>query len=525
MKAVETESCDDSKLQQLLLVDEDSRALDDVSSHVDECPNCQNRLVELAASTDRWTETRDLLSDADVAAVDSDRPATQKLDFLSPPSHPEMLGRIGRYEIEKVVGAGGMGVVLKGYDGELNRPVAIKVLASHLAHNGLARQRFAREGRAAAAVVHEHVVPIYGVDSDADLPFLVMHYVAGQSLQHRVDNEGQLPVADILRIGIQMAAGLSAAHAQGVIHRDIKPSNILLEQTVERVLITDFGLARAADDASLTQTGILAGTPHYMSPEQANGEPVDHRSDLFSLGSVLYFMATGRQPFRAERAMAVLNRICNEAHRPVWEINPEIPDELCEVIDQLLEKKPRSRFSDAAQIQAALSRALVNVQQPGRHRIRSQVRRWMRKRGRALGATVAATACVLMASLALMPDSAGKPVDTSNVSAAAGIAEQTETGSGRDRSNADKGSADEAVADGILSEIAGEQRLERNFVDEINAVEAELRSLESSHSSEGSGFLHDGTIGWGAEIDDLHRRLAAVEDSLAVRTSAKGNSE
>jgi len=523
MKAVETESCDDSKLQQLLLVDEDSRALDDVSSHVDECPRCQNRLVELAASTDRWTETRDLLSDADVAAVDSDKLATQKLDFLSPPSHPEMLGRMGRYEIEKVVGAGGMGVVLKGHDGELNRPVAIKVLAPHLAHNGMARQRFAREGRAAAAVVHEHVVPIYGVDSDADLPFLVMHYVAGQSLQHRVDHEGQLPVADILRIGIQMAAGLSAAHAQGVIHRDIKPSNILLEQTVERVLITDFGLARAADDASLTQTGILAGTPHYMSPEQANGEPVDHRSDLFSLGSVLYFMATGRQPFRAERAMAVLNRICNQDHRPVWEINPEIPNELCDVIDQLLEKKPRSRFSDAAQIQATLSRALVNVQQPGRHRIRAKLRRWMRKRGRALSTAVTATVCVLAATFALMPDPDGKTADSTSNADASGAVGQTD--SGHDRPDVDDATSDEAGADGILSQIAGEQRLERNFVDEINAVESALRNLESSHSSEGSGFLHDGTIGWGAEIDDLHRRLAAVEQSLAIPTSSPGDSE
>ena len=186
MRAVETESCDDSKLQQLqlLLVDEDSRELDDVSSHVDECPRCQNRLIELAASTDRWTETRDLLSDADVASVDSGKAALPKSDFLSAPSHPEMLGRMGRYELEKVVGAGGMGVVLNGHGGELNRPVAIKVLAPHLAHNGMTRQRFARERRAAAAVVHEHVVPIYGVDSDADLPFLVMRYVAGQSLQH-----------------------------------------------------------------------------------------------------------------------------------------------------------------------------------------------------------------------------------------------------------------------------------------------------------------------------------------------------
>lgn len=512
MKSVEKESCDDSKLQQLLLVDEDSCELNDVSIHVDDCPRCQNRLVEFAASADRWSEACNLLSDVDVATNDAERAEAQKLDFLSAPSHPEMLGRMGRYEIEKVVGSGGMGVVLKGYDGELNRPVAIKVLAPHLAHNGLARQRFAREGRAAAAVVHEHMVPIYGVDTDAELPFLVMHYVAGQSLQSRVDDEGLLPVADILRISIQVAAGLSAAHAQGVIHRDIKPSNILLEQTFDRVLITDFGLARAADDASLTQSGILAGTPHYMSPEQASGDPIDHRSDLFSLGSVLYFMATGRQPFRAERAMAVLTRICNETHLPVWEINPEIPDELCDIIDQLLEKKPRSRFADAAQVQAALSQSLVNIQQPGRHRFRATLRRWMRKRGKAFAGVFAVTVCGLAAAFMFSPDSNEKSVGTEEGAKDVGrpVAELL---------NADAG---EAKADRILSEIAGEQRLERGFVDEINAVQAALTSLEASHTFEGSGFLHDGTIGWGAEIDDLQRRLTAAENSLAVPTSSEG---
>jgi serine/threonine protein kinase len=442
--------------------------------------------------------------------------ASPNLDFLSAPSHPEMLGRMGRYEIEKVVGRGGMGVVLKGHDGELNRPVAIKVLAPHLAHNGLARQRFAREGRAAAAVVHEHVVPIYGVDSDADLPFLVMRYVAGQSLQSRVDHEGQLPVADILRIGIQVAAGLSAAHAQGVIHRDIKPSNILLEQTVERVLITDFGLARAADDASLTQSGILAGTPHYMSPEQASGDPIDHRSDLFSLGSVLYFMATGRQPFRAERAMAVLNRICNEAHRSVWEINPEIPDELCDVIDQLLEKKPRSRFFDAAQVQTALSRALVNMQQPGRQRVRAKLRRWIRKRRRALiGAAGLMVGC--FAAFMLLPDSDPNEPGASNAAESSG---QHTT----KRTRGEEVNSEDAKSDGVLSAIAGEQRLDRDFADEINAVQMTLRDLEAAHTFEGSGFLHGGTTGWGAEIDDLHRRLVAVEESFVVPSSSTTSS-
>ena len=197
-------------------------------------------------------------------------------------------------------------------------------------------------------MVHEHVVAIHDVEAQGDVPFLVMQYVAGESLQARVDREGPLDAKEILRIGIQAAAGLAAAHEQGVIHRDVKPANILLEKGVERVLLTDFGLARTVDDASLTHTGVVAGTPHYMSPEQANGQATDHRSDLFSLGSVLYFVATGHPPFRAERAMGVLNRICHDPHRPLWQVDNQIPDELSVIVDRLLDKRPAKRFDSAA---------------------------------------------------------------------------------------------------------------------------------------------------------------------------------
>src|SRR5581483_6609315 len=139
----------------------------------------------------------------------------------------------------------------------------------------------------------------------------------GMSLQERLDQGGPLELEAILRIGMQTAAGLAAAHAQGLIHRDVKPANILLEGGMERVKITDFGLARAADDASLSQSGVVAGTPHYMAPEQARGEALDHRADLFSLGSVLYAMCTGRPPFRAATSLAVLRRVADEPPRPV----------------------------------------------------------------------------------------------------------------------------------------------------------------------------------------------------------------
>ena len=194
------------------------------------------------------------------------------LGVLAPTDDPRMMGRLGVYEVSGVIGSGGMGVVLKGHDRALERTVAIKVLAPHLASSGAARKRFAREAKAAAAVLHPNVMAIHGVANDAELPYLVMPYMRGQSLQNRLDAQGPMQTVEILRVGGQIAAGLAAAHAQGLVHRDIKPANIMLAQGLERVAITDFGLARAVDDATMTRSGVVAGTPQYMSPEQARGE-------------------------------------------------------------------------------------------------------------------------------------------------------------------------------------------------------------------------------------------------------------
>lgn len=170
------------------------------------------------------------------------------------------------------------------------------------------RKRFLREARSAAAIKHENIVQVYSVEEEP-LPFLVMEYIDGETLRHKLDSSGPLEISEVLYLTRQIAAGLAAAHAMGLIHRDIKPGNILLEQGVERkVKITDFGLARAADDASLTRFGTISGTPMYMAPEQAMGKTLDHRADLFSLGSVLYQMACGRPPFRAPSTIAVLRR-------------------------------------------------------------------------------------------------------------------------------------------------------------------------------------------------------------------------
>jgi serine/threonine protein kinase len=240
----------------------------------------------------------------------------------------------------------------------------VKMLAPHLASSGAARKRFAREAQAAAVIVHPNVMPILTVNSSGRLPYLVMPFMARESLQQRIDREGPLETLDVLRIGHQVACGLAAAHAQGLVHRDVKPANILLERGVDRVLLTDFGLARAADDASLTRTGVIAGTPQFMSPEQARGEAVDARSDLFCLGSVMYVLCAGRPPFRAETSYGVLRRITDEEPRPLRELNPGIPDWLAGLVSRLHSKEPAERFQSAEELAELLEKCLAHVQQP-----------------------------------------------------------------------------------------------------------------------------------------------------------------
>jgi len=374
-------SCDPTAIDALLseqLADEQREAIE---SHLSECPTCRERLEKLAAEPQVWAETREFLSSSeDLLGSESSVLAGTGLGawrdetelprpeviaaYLGPTDDPQMLGRFGGYEIAGIIGCGGMGIVLKGLDVPLNRYVAIKVLAPHLATSAAARLRFAREARAAAAVVHEHVIAIHAVSEASGLPFLVMPYVRGQSLQKRLDRVGRLSPTEILRIARQVALGLSAAHAQGLVHRDITLANILLEDGVERLTITDFGLARAADDASLTRSGVIAGTPQFMSPEQARGDIVDYRSDLFSLGSVLYTLCTGHFPFRAETSYGVLRRISEDKPRSIREINPEIPDWLCVLIERLHEKDPGRRFQSAEEVAVLCEQCLASLQQP-----------------------------------------------------------------------------------------------------------------------------------------------------------------
>lgn len=415
--------CDDAALEHMLRSEQLPEPNEELLAHIETCVFCQQRIVELAGPAAMWHGVKAAISDTPGSTrqrtfppVNLEQSAihwTESMarQLLSPPTHPEMLGRLGRYEVERLIGSGGMGVVFKAFDTELNRPVAIKLLAPYLASSGPARKRFAREARAAAAVVHQHVVPIHNVETERESPFIVVQYVSGESLQMRIDREGSLELCEILRIGMQVADGLSAAHRQGLVHRDIKPSNILLEEAVERALISDFGLARAADDASLTRTGFHPGTPQYMSPEQASGLSVDARSDLFSLGSMLYTMCTGRPPFRAENSLGVLRRIIDTEPTPIREINPAIPGWLGLLVAMLMAKRADDRPRSAALVAGILQQCLAHVEQPHSVSLPNELRKLqvtsskVRKRNLVmLISTSALSATLVWAVLALVMD-------------------------------------------------------------------------------------------------------------------------
>ncbi len=344
-----------------------------VVSHLDHCSSCQQSLEALASgggsivatildqpalkvpdsSSAYWSALRK--AEQAVAVVDYGKPKSRgevSLAFLNPPEDGSHLGSLANFNILRVIGRGGMGVVLHGVDTCLERDVAIKVLDPELSKDEFAAERFCREARTAASINHENVVAVYQVehDEEKDIPFIVMDLISGESLEKRLEREGRLSLGEIVSIGMQTAAGLAAAHEKGLIHRDIKPGNILLERSGRRVKLTDFGLARAADDSRLTRTGLVAGTPLYMSPEQANGEELDARSDLFSLGVVLYELAAGEPPFNGKTPLAVLKGVTEGKQVPLQERNPEMPEWFVHIVDRLLAKKPADRFQSAREV-------------------------------------------------------------------------------------------------------------------------------------------------------------------------------
>jgi serine/threonine protein kinase len=351
-----------------------------IEAHLETCTECQSSLEQLAAAPDfvedagrRLRATNEQMPSGLQAAInqlktrfghDNTRMGalpTQNfnlVDLLEPTDSAATLGRLGRYEVIEELGRGGMGIVVKARDPALNRTVAIKLLAPFLAAEDNARQRFVNEGRAAASINHVNVVTIFDVDEFGGIPFLVMEIVDGETLQQRLQNEHQLPLSDVVRLGSEVAAGLEAAHERGLIHRDVKPANILLESKTGTAKLTDFGLARATQDDHLTRSGVVAGTPAYMAPEQAGEQEVDHRADLFSLGSVLYAAITGQQPFQGNSVLAVIRKVADQAAPPIAELRPNTPPPLIDLIDSLQQKAAEDRVQTAREVVEYLELAL-----------------------------------------------------------------------------------------------------------------------------------------------------------------------
>jgi len=362
------------QLQRLVAGSLSDKEIDEAARHLEECAHCIDSLDELLMHDDLAAAVRtrtaipeepeatqvhrllEVVRALPTSLCESNRPC-DRFDFLSPPEQPDEIGRLGGYRVLRVLGRGGMGVVFRAEDSRLKRHVALKVMKPELAERTSARRRFLREAQVAAALKHDHIVTIYQVGEDRGVVFLAMEFLQGESLEDRLQR-GRPPVSDLLRFGREMAQGLAAAHRQGLIHRDIKPANIWLESDPSdatpaspRIKILDFGLARAtADDAQLTHHGALVGTPAYMAPEQACGGRLDPRSDLFSLGCVLYRLATRELPHKGETTSAVLSSLAHENPRPVSDFNPTLPPALATLITRLLAKDPADRPKSAAEV-------------------------------------------------------------------------------------------------------------------------------------------------------------------------------
>ena len=342
--------------------------------HLQDCISCCQRLESSDSHLELRAITKSYLRDDDYDQTkfggwvpttrDTDVRIETLLKGLAPTDDPSMLGRLGCYEISGVIGCGGMGIVLKAFEPALGRFVALKVLSPNYWKDSVARERFIREARAAASIVHEGVIEIYGVAETNGIPYFAMPYIRGDSLQKRIDRSGPLAIDEILRIGMQVAGGLAAAHAQGLVHRDVKPANVLLGDGIDRARLSDFGIARFDSDASITSTGYVPGTPQYMSPEQVRGESIDHRSDLFSFGSLLYTMCVGHAPFEAETSFELLNQIVSVDPPRLERLRPELPIWLVALIDRLHEKDPNDRLQSASETRLLIEQCLARWQQP-----------------------------------------------------------------------------------------------------------------------------------------------------------------
>jgi serine/threonine protein kinase/phage FluMu protein Com len=401
------------------------------------CNHCGKKLSvkpELAGKKAKCPRCKGSFRIPPAEAVTMLPPTTPQVDgedaaFLTPPQRPDEIGRFGPYRVLRLLGAGGMGKVYLAEDIQLQRPVALKVMLPALCGSKKARERFLREARAAAGVRNDHIVTVYSAGEERGIPYLAMELLEGEPLDRYLKRSGALPVAEIVRIGCEIAEGLAAAHERGLIHRDIKPANVWLESrkprpgggdvegepspdwsvlTAEqpaslavlrpraptRVKLLDFGLARAARESSdLTHQGALIGTPAYMAPEQARrADEVDYRCDLFSLGSVLYHLCTGSAPFRGGDTIATLVAVATEDPPPPYQVNPATPRPLSDLVMWLLAKRPEDRPASALEVAEALRRLAADPTQPLAPHQPSKARR----------STMGRVGCVLAAVLLLL---------------------------------------------------------------------------------------------------------------------------
>ncbi len=355
-----------------------------VSDHLRSCTQCSGQLQQLPAlSGDGLVPTliptlqQNLGPAHPQGREEALSPATQdcgprhsskgkaEYPFLLPPQQPDEIGRLGNYRVLRLLGQGGMGFVFQAEDLALLRPVALKVMNPQVHGMGEGGQRFLREARIMAAIKHDHLVTVYQAGQEGEVYYLAMELLQGEALSDFLRRTGPCGTAEVLRLGQEMAQGLAGIHSQGLIHRDIKPTNIWLEVPRGRVKILDFGLARFVhEDARLTQSGTVLGTPSFMSPEQARGAALDARSDLFSLGCVLYCLCSGRPPFEANSVMGVLTALAVDHPRPVQELNPTLPQELDALILQLLAKNPSDRPATALEVHERLLQIEAHLASP-----------------------------------------------------------------------------------------------------------------------------------------------------------------
>ena len=284
--------------------------------------------------------------------------------------------QVGRYQILGTLGRGGMASVYQAHDPGIGRDVAIKFLHSTLCEEADCRARFLREARAAGGLSHPNIVTVHDVGEIDGRPYMAMEFLQGDVLSEVMRPSQALPVRDVLVMGIQLANALDYAHSHRIVHRDIKPGNIVRLQGTDTIKVTDFGIAHmdtSATGEQRTRVGDVLGTPQYMSPEQTRGDRLDGRSDLFSVGIVLYQMLAGHRPFAGDSLVAVALRIANEEPEPLDKARPDVPASLRRIVERCLAKSPDRRFQTGRELSEALSRVLAEIDESARHRARPRI--------------------------------------------------------------------------------------------------------------------------------------------------------